>query len=186
MCPSLHLSLTRRHLHVNFSLGCHLPTQSSISLSVCLAGRINGLSLEQVFDTAAVYCTRLWPPDCNSLLHQYHWPISRHVCVFCQLSQVYETLTDSCNTFANDKLSIVLHQSQSTQNCKHEFPENRSQSYMCVYECSSLERRGGDQSIPERIPDYPPTEGKNQNPRGGMQEQRENTKNTKERRSVFI
>lgn len=51
----------------------------------------------------------------------------------------------------------------------NKFPENLSQFYMCVYVCTSLERRGGDQSFPERIPDYPPTEGKNQNPRERMQ-----------------
>lgn len=78
--PPLHLSLTLHHLHVNFSPGCHLPTQSSISLSVCLAGRINGLSLEQVL--ILLRCTRLGPPDWNILLHQYHWPILKRVFAF--------------------------------------------------------------------------------------------------------
>lgn len=37
------------------------------SLSVCLAGRINGMSLEQVL--IQLQCTRLEPPDLNILLH---------------------------------------------------------------------------------------------------------------------
>lgn len=81
--PPLHLSLSLSlHLHVNFSPGCHLPTQSSISPSVCLAGRINGLSLEQVL--ILLQWTRLEPPDWNSLLHQCDWAISMAGLCFCQ------------------------------------------------------------------------------------------------------
>lgn len=36
-CPPLRLSLTLHHLHVNFSPGCHLPTQSSIFLAALLS-----------------------------------------------------------------------------------------------------------------------------------------------------
>ncbi len=67
--PPPGLSVTLHHLDVNFSPGCHLPTQSSISLSVCLAGTINGLSLEQVL--ILLQWTRQGPSDWNTLLHQY-------------------------------------------------------------------------------------------------------------------
>lgn len=46
--PLLQRSLTFYHLYVNFSPGCHLATQSSISQSVCGTYRINGLASEQV------------------------------------------------------------------------------------------------------------------------------------------
>lgn len=64
LLPPPPLALLR--LHVNFSPGCHLPTQSSISLSVCLAGRINGLSLEQVLIPLQCY-KAVEPPDWNPL-----------------------------------------------------------------------------------------------------------------------
>lgn len=102
------LSVTLHHLHVNFSLGCHLPTQSSISLSVCLAGRINGLSLEQVL--ILLQWTRPGPPDWNTLLHQYHWPISKaHLC-FCQFSHDFCLWNPGgwLQCFANEKIPIVL------------------------------------------------------------------------------
>lgn len=76
--PPPYVSLALHRLHVNFSHGYHSPTQSSISVSDCLAGRINGPSLEQVL--IPLQCTRLEPPDSNILLHQYQRPIS---CAFC-------------------------------------------------------------------------------------------------------
>lgn len=63
---SSRLSLALLRLHVNFSPGCHLPTQSSISLSACLAGGINGLSLQQVLIPLQCY-KAVEPPDWNPL-----------------------------------------------------------------------------------------------------------------------
>lgn len=76
--------------------------------------------------------------------------------------------------------------------CKQQLPENLSDQYLCVYELGKMcvcGWVGGDQSFPERIPDYPPTEGNNQKEGGRTQEKRERgekKKRERKRRQLFI
>lgn len=52
------------------------------SLSVCLDGRINGLSLEQVL--TPLHWTRMEPPNRNPGLHHQHGPVQNtcaHLCI---------------------------------------------------------------------------------------------------------
>ena len=82
-------------------------------------------------------------------------------------------------------------QSQSMGNRKQKFPENLSARCLCW--CVWVwEDEGEIKSFPERIPDYPPTEGKNQKLGGRTQEKREKKNNEikkkkkKARRQFFI
>lgn len=148
-----------------------------INLSVCLPPWQNQWAvLGAGVDTAAAYKARAtWVEHTVT-----SGPLTNFICAFVNLvtTSVREDLKDGCNALPMRKQFLSL-QSQSMGNCKQKFPENLSVRCSCA--CSSLERWGGDQSFPERIPDYPPTEGKNQKQGGRMQDK--STKRERERES---
>lgn len=107
---------------MSISLSASTSQRSHQSLSVCFAGRIDGLSSEQVLILAAVYKARpTWPERNTSSTRR----VNHDWALMC------ENLEDSCDA------SLTL-QNISTGNCKQRFPENLS-ALMCV--CGKMRGR---------------------------------------------
>lgn len=107
---------------MSISLSASTSQHSHQSLSVCFAGRIDGLSSEQVLILAVVYKARpTWPERNTSSTRRvnHDWAL------------MYENLEVSCDA------SLTL-QNKSTGNCKQRFPENLS-ALMCV--CGKMRGR---------------------------------------------
>lgn len=146
-------------------LSASTSQHSHQSLSLCFAGRIDGLSSEQVLILAAVYKARPTWLERNTSSTR---PVNHDWALMC------ENLEDGCNA------SLTL-QNKSTGNCKQRFPENLS-TLMCV---CVWEDEGEMKAFPrEFLLDLSANEGKNQKRGGGMQGEEKKTE--KKRRQLFI